>query len=838
MWTIGGDIRFGIRVLRNNPGFTAVAVFTLALGIAANTTVFSWVDGLLLRPYPGSSDSERLAVFEMLTNAPNGGTQISYLDYLDYRKQMKSLAGLAVHREDVFSLGQAGSLQPVWGELVSGNYFAVLGLRPQLGRVFTAEEDGNKLGAYPVAVISDALWRGRFHADRSAVGKTVRVNRRELTVVGVAPPEFRGTQPGLAFDIWVPVTMGPILGMTNTSMFQYRTARMLYGLARLGPGVTIGQAAAEAMSVASNLAALSPKTNRGLSATVLPPWRFHSAAPDLLLNPLRILMAFSGLVLLIVCANVANLLLARSVTRQREFGVRLALGAGRLQLARQVMIEAFMLTGLGALVGIPLTMWMADSLPALVPQVGIKVLFGYHMNGRIMAFTILSCSLAALLSAAVPALFSARCDVNEALREGGRSGASSARSHRTRGLFVIAEVALASVALIGAGLFVRSFENARSMYPGFDKRNVTLARFYLSNAGYTQEDALHFCLNLRDRLLNEPAVAEAAYADFVPLGSTAGPWDEIEAQGYVPAVGEPMTANRAAIAPGYFSLMRIPLLEGRDFRDSDDAKAPPVSIVSEAFARRYFGGASPVGRKVRSNRIWTTVIGMARDSKYFSVAETPRPFLYVAFRQRYSTESNVYFLIRTGVGLTPVADGNSVVGSNRSTAPDATMQVTAALRRVATSIDPNAADFYPMPLSSWTGITMLPQKMAASILAALGLISLTLAAIGLYSVMAYAVTQRTQEIGVRMALGAMPSQVLRDVLRRGMSLTILGLIAGLVGALAAARLVSNMLVDVNAFDPLAFAGAALFLCLVAIAAIWLPARRATKVDPIVALRFE
>jgi len=817
MWTLAQDVRFGLRVLRTSPGLTVVAVLTLALGIAANTTVFSWVDGLLWHPFPGSSDSDRLAVMEMIAQAPNGGNQVSYLDYRDYRKTLTTISGIALHREDVFSLGEALNAQPVWGELVTGNYFSVLGVTPVLGRVFTQEEDDDKLGAHPVAIISDSLWRTRFHGDPAMTGKTIRVNRHDLTVVGVAPPDFRGTMPGLAFHIWVPVTMGVELGMLDVSTFRNRDNRNLYAVVRLKSGVAIEQARAEVASVARNLAAMVPKTNRGVSATVLPAWRFHSAAPDLLLEPLRILMAVAALVLLIVCANVANLLLSRSVSRNREFGIRLALGAGRLRLARQLLIETLLLSSAGALAGLSLASWMVESLAWMMPSVGLSIIMDFHMSWRVLIFTILCSVFAALISGAAPALFSARSDVNDTLKEGARGGTSGARSHRMSGLLVIAEVALAAVALIGAGLFVRSFRNAKSIYPGFDKSNVLLARFFLSGAGYSAADVQRFCVNLRDRLRSDPGVEDVTYAEYAPLGATAGPWSDIQVEGYVPADSEFMTANRSLIAPGYFKLLRIPLLEGRDFTDNDDARSAPVAVVNESFARRYFKGENPVGRKVRLGNTGETVVGLVKDNKYFSVAETPRPFVYAPFRQRYSNGTALYFLVKT--------------------AGDPLHAVT-SLRQEVAAIDRNAGAFFPMPLSELTELTMLPQKMAASLLGGLGLIALLLAGIGLYSVMAYSVSQRTQEIGVRMALGALPRDVLKDVLRRGMVLTGLGLLAGIAAAFAITRLIGSMLVNVGTADPVTFGGAALFLVGVALLANYVPARRATKVDPMVALRCE
>ncbi len=818
MRTFFRDVTYGLRLLRSSLGFTAVAVLTLALGIAANTTVFSWVDGLLWHPFGGAKDSRQLAVLEMITaQAPNGANQISYLDYRDYRSNLKSISGLAVHREDVFNLGDAGSEQAVWGELVSGNYFAVLGVKPAVGRTFTAEEDGDKLGACPAAVISHRLWRSRFHADPGAVGQTMRVNRRELTVVGVAPAEFRGTMPGLAYDIWVPVSMGVELGMLDDSAFRYRWARRLYAVARLKPGVRMERARAEAATFADNLAALSPKTNRGVSATILPVWRFHSAAPDLLLEPLRILMAISILVLLIVCFNVANLLLARSLGRRKEFSIRLALGASPWRLSRQMFTESLLLAGAGALVGLPLAFWTGDTLPWLVPKIHAPIAVGFQMNNRVLAFTLLTCVLAALVSGVAPALLWFRADANQALKEGGRGGSQGAYSLRVRGLLVISEVALATLALVGAGLFYRSFQNARTIHPGFDSSNVVLARFYLAGTGFSTRDMQQFCLRLRERLRSDPGIVKVSYADNAPLGASAGPYNTIQVEGYVPGQDESMQVNRYLVAPDYFSLLRTPLLEGRDFTDSDAGDTLPVMIVNQAFAQRYFRGASPLGRRVRCWGKWNTVVGLARDSKYFNVAEAPRPHFFAPFLQQARADQQLYFFIKTV----------------RDPAP-----VMAGLRREVVEINANAGAFDAMPLIEWMGVTLLPQKVAASLLAALGVIALVLAAVGLYSVMAYAVTQRTQEIGIRMALGAQPSDVLGAVLRQGIALTMAGLGIGIAAALAVTRLVANMLVHVSAFDPVTFGGAAVFLAAVALLASYLPARRATKVDPMVALRPE
>jgi predicted permease len=815
MWN---DLRFSLRLLIHSPATTLVAVLTLALGIAANTTVFSWIDGVLLRPFGGASEPEQLAAMEMVrSNAPNGGNLVSLMDYRDYRAGLNSLRGLTLHREDVFTLGDAPETQMVWGELVTGNYFSVLGTKPAVGRTFTQDEDGQAPGAYPVAVISDRVWKSRFGRDPRVIGRKLRVNRRELTVVGVAPPEFRGTMPGMWFDIWIPLTMGKELGILDDSTFTKRWQRNFYGLVRLRPGVSIEQASAEASAFARNLESTYPQTNREVGAVIVPVWRVSTGAADLLLQPLRILMAISVLVLFIACANVANLLLARSVARRKELGIRQALGAGVAQLSRQMIAEALMLSIVAALLGLLMANWMADLLPALVPKIGASVALGFQMSRNVAAFTILVCFVSALISGAAPLLLWLRTDVIESLRQGGRSGNQGAQSHRLRGALVVCEVALATIAVTGAILFVRSFHTARNLDAGFDRDNVLMARFYVPATGLSADRMQQFCRNLRDRLTAKPGIADAAYADYAPLGSNAGPWIAVNVEGYAKAPDEPMGVNLYRVSPGFFNTLRIPLLEGRDFTVADDSKAPRVMIVNQAFVRRYFRGESPIGRKVEvAKGEWNTIVGMVRDSKYFSVSEAPRPHFFTPILQR-AVGQQVYYFVRTVRNPVTFMTG---------------------MRREVAAVNANAGAFDLMVLREWTEVTLFPQKVAASLLAALGLISLLLACGGLYSVMAYAVTQRTQEIGVRMALGARHGQVLLDVIGKGLKLTIPGIIIGSGCGLLAARLIGSMLVDVKANDPVTFGGSAAFLALVAMLATYIPARRATKVDPMVALRCE
>ncbi|MCX6630226.1 MAG: ABC transporter permease [Candidatus Solibacter sp.] len=811
------DVRFGFRVLSGSPGFAAVAVLTLGLGIASTTTVFSWIDAVILHPYPGTSHPRELAALEMVTpGAPNGGTAISWLDYRDYRDHLKGLAGLAVRRQCAFTLGDGQTPQLAWGELVSGNYFEVMGVKPQLGRVFTREESGDSVGAYPVVVISGRLWRRYFHSDPRIVGKTVRVNRHALTIVGVVPAEFRGASPIMQFDFWVPVTMGPTLGLLSEPTFRERGSRgMLSAICRRRAGVGTEQARAEAMALAASLAAAHPKTNRGVGATILPTWEEHNGINGTLRGPLTILLGFSFVVLLIVCANVANLLLARSVGRQREFAIRCALGAGRIRVAFQVLTETLVLAAAGAGVGILMLLWMQGSLLAITPSVGFPISVAYAVSGRILGFTALACVTAALISGTAPALFVFRSNLNEVLKEGSRSDTGGAASRRTRNLLAIGEVALATVALVGAGLFMRSFHNVSAIHPGFEAGKVLFGRFFIESTGYRGEQVEQFALRLKQRMLAAPGVETVSYSDFVPLSSTAGPYHSVRVEGYTPAQGEATNVNRALVAPGYFATMRIPLLEGRDFTARDERTGEAVMIVNQAFAKRFFHGQNPVGRKVGAAGKECTVVGMARDSKYFSPEDAPSPYFYLPFQQFYNASAELYFLVRTA-------------GEPAQSIP--------LMRRAVTETDPNAAAFHPVPLAEYTQVATFGQKVAANLMAALGLMCLMLAAIGLYSVMSYTVSQRIGEIGIRMAMGARPRNVIAMVVGQGMGLALAGMAVGTVAAFFTTRLVASMLFRVDAADPATFVVAGLFLGVVALIATWLPAFRATRIDPMSALR--
>jgi predicted permease len=796
-----------------NPSFALIVVLTLAAGIAANSTVFGWIDSVLLHPIPGVDGATKLVVLESV--APNGAWLLnSYPDYRDYRDHLQLIAGLAGTRPAVpLSIGQDVHAERAWGELVTGNYFALLGVRPMLGRTFTSEESGDAQGVYPVAVISERLWRRRFNADPGIIGQTLRVNRQQLTIVGVAPAAFRGSLTGLTFDLWVPITMGARLRVMQDWSLTDRGTRQMFGFARLRPGVTVEQARAEIQALAQRMAAANPHSNRGMTATALPIWKAHLTAQRGLLGPLTILMAVCGVLLLIVCANVANLLLARATARQREFSVRMAVGAGRGRLVRQLLSENLVLALLGGLVAIPAASWFAQSMNGMIPPSGLPVGLDVEMNASVLAFTFLLCLFACAVSGIAPAWHMARANLNEALKEGGRGGSGGASSHRTQRLLVISEVALALVVVIGAGLFARSFQAASRIDPGLDPNRVLVSHLYLN--GYSVPERKQFMERLRERVASQPGVTAVTYAHTVPFDISGQWWEPLEVQGYVPGPNENMKILRNVVAPGYFDLLHIPLVLGRDFADRDDEKSAPVMIVSETFARHFFGGGYPIGQRVNGWGRWFNVVGVAKDSKYESLDEAAKPYFYVPFRQTLREDMGIRLYVRT-------------VGDP--------LQAIEPVRRAVRSLDPEAGAFDSMPMTDNINTALFIHRMAATMLTVLAAAALLLAALGLYGVMAYAVAERRHEIGIRIALGARPGDVVAMIVRQGMALALIGLGAGAVAAAAVTRLVSAALVHVSATDPLVFAGARVFLGAVAALASYLPARLAAGIDPNQALR--
>ncbi len=816
MRTLLQDLRHGLHTSLRSPGFTLVAVLTLAIGIAANTTVFSWVEMMLLRPIPGATRAEELVAFEGVA-ADKGALVTSYPDFQDYRDHLRLVSGLAASGPAILDIGEMEHAERGWGEMVSGNYFAVMGVRAAAGRTFAQSEYGDSPGAYPVVVISNSLWKRRFNSDPRAIGATLLVNRHPLTIIGVAPADFHGSIPGLFFELWVPIMMEPQLRMVPEGALHDRNARMFTAIARLAPGVSIERASAECSSIAHRLAQTYPQANGGTDATLLPIRKSHFGGQRMMEGPLRVLMAACGVLFLVVCANVANLLLARATVRRKEFSLRLAMGSGRWRLLRSQLAESLVLAAMGVLAGVPLAMWMTKSMELLMPH-GAKVPFlaELPLSSDILLFNAFLCVVACVLSGIAPALQGARTSLNEVLKEGGRSGIGGTRSQRLRSMLVVSEVALALVTIISAGLFAKSFQMTRRINPGFDPKNVLVAHIDLSAAGYGVPERRLICQRLRDRMSMQPGIVGATWAEVIPLWFTGIPVEGVQIEGYVPGLSESMKAGRNTVAPGYFDLMRIPLVEGRDFTEHDTENAKRVMIVNQTFTARYFGGRTAIGRRVQTMGEWYTVVGVARDSKYEKPTEDPRPYFYVPVRQAF---------------------GGLMLVLHLRTARDPE-QSESMLRREVVALDPNVRVFDAMPMTEAITAGIFGQRVAASLLSVLGIGALVLAATGLYSVMAYSVAQRTQEIGIRVALGASAADVVGLMVRQGMTVTGIGVAVGMALTLAAMRAAAGLLFHVSASDPVIYGGATLFLAAVALAANYLPARRVTRIDPNDALRCE
>lgn len=809
------DVRYGFRVLRKALGFTFIAVLTIALGVSVNTTIFSWINSVLLNPLPGVPEPDRVVALE--TVAPSGDPlTTSFLDYRDIRDNNKLLEGVALNQPSQLMVGEARNAERVWGQLVTGNFFDTLGVKPALGRFFSRAEQDDAQNAHPVAVLSDGFWKSRFRSDPAVAGKTVRINGTVFTIIGVAPPDFQGSMSGMSFAIWTPVTMFGQLTATGDWMLRDRKTRMFFSLARLKPGVELAQARQEVQAIARRMAEANPYTNQGINITLLRFIDTNFGVQALMTGPLTILMGACGVVLLIVCANVANLLLARAASRQREFSVRVALGASRARVIRQLMIESLLAALAGAALGLLFTGWLSAAFAWLMPAATIPTLVQPPIDVGVLAFTVALALLVTVLAGLAPALATARDHIADVLKEGGRS-VVAASSHRLRGLLVVSEVALAVVALICAGLFVKSFRAARAIHPGFDPTHTVIAAFSPSTAGYTAEQTDSFCRRLRERLQSRPGVVSVAYADTVPLGIRAGSWEDLQIEGFLPGPSENMKIYRTMVSPGYFDLMKIPLLEGRDFELRDDAAAEPVMIVNQEFVRRFVRGQYAIGRKVRGWGRWFTIVGVCRDSKHHQLTESPKPYFYIPIRQIYRPEEGVYFHLRTQGPLD---------------------QAIALLRTEGRNIDPAMPIFDAMPLSEYISASLYAQKVAATMLSVLGALAVILAAVGLYGVLAYSVAQRTNEIGIRMTLGAEPFAVLRMVLREGLLFAGAGLAVGCIAAGALARLAASRLVAVSPLDPQVYFATGAFILLVAVAATTVPALRALRVDPMTALRGE
>jgi len=810
------DLQYALRTLLKRPAFTVVAVGSLALGIGVNATVFSWVERILLNPMPGVPNGRELVSIK--TVAANGDLlDSSFLDFRDFRDQAKTLSGVIAFKQRPLYLGDPPHVERVWSEMVSGNFFDVLKVKPVLGRTFSTEEQAERPGGSPVAVISETLWRRRFQADPNIVGRVIKLNQKAFTIIGVTPAVFPGTVNGLNFDLWVPLTMhAELTGSWN--WLDDRNSRTLVMMARVAPGADLKQADTEVRAIAKHLEAAYPNTNRNIGARVLAMADAPEGVQSVLGKLLKVLLAIGAAVLLIVCANVSNLLLARATARQKEFGIRLSLGATRSRLLRQLFTEALVLALAGGALGLLAASWMTRGIEVLLPATDLPIAnMASGLNSLGFLFTLALCLGTTILCGLAPAWQTFRRKAQDVLRESGRGVSAGVRSRALGGALVVSEISLALIALIGSGLFIQSFENAKTANPGFQPEHVLLAGYDLSQSRYPLEKSLTVLRRLRDHLLNVPGVQNASMCEDVPLGFSAGSWEEVDIHGYAPRRGENMKLYRNVVSPGYFATLEIPLVAGRDFSERDDRRTDRVAVVNETFVKRFLPGRFALGHKFKGFGEEITIIGVARDSKVHQLSEPPTPYFYVPLAQFYSPSMGVGIEVRT------------------VERPEA---FAARLRAEIESVDPNVAISGTSPFVSYMSASYFAQKVGASLLSVLGVISLALATLGLYGVMTYSMSQRSHEIGIRMAIGARPGQVLKHVLREGMRLCLIGSVAGVALALVVMRLASSVLFGIGSNDLVTCLGATSILIFFALLATWVPARRASRIDPIEALRWE
>ncbi|MEY2549889.1 MAG: hypothetical protein QOG12_33 [Verrucomicrobiota bacterium] len=805
------DLRFALRQLRKSPGFTLIAVVTLALGIGANTAIFSVIYAVLLQPLPYPEGDRIVILTETDSNQPQ--ISVAYPDYVDWKRDNTVFENVAVARRESFNLSGLPGRAPeqVPGGLVTGNFFKVIGLQAQLGRVFTEEED--RVGGPAVCVISDKLWQRVFTRDPNVLGKTVNFGNQPYSIVGVMPPQMFSPRTA---EVWFPLTR-----RTGDALWQSRDNHPgLFGWARLKEGVTTEKALAEMKEIQARLANQYPKSNTGVSVTLTPLLENQVGEYR---DSLRLLLGAVALVLLIACANLANLLAARGAARAREFAVRAAVGASRWQIVRQLLIESFVLAVFGGLLGLGLAAWGRDLLVALAPP-GVSRFQNIALSGWVLVFSLGLSFATSVLFGLWPAWHSSRTDIQLALKSGGGHGSSEAAgARRSRDVLVVAEVALTLILLSSAGLVLKSFANARNLGLGFDPHLLLSARVDLPEPSYSDAKKL---LNFHEALMSKlsvlPGVQNAALAANPPL-MTGWQTSFLPEGMQEPEPGKSPSTEVSVVTDGYFQTLKTPLLRGRAFDRRDTKEAPPVIIIDQLTADRYFPGQDAVGKRIgmyvggeNDQRVYRTVVGVAPHLKVYGFEETTvLPQAYLPMRQQPQT--GLVVLLRTT--LSPKS-------------------LEKPVRDIVASLDPAQPAFEFKTMQERVEETWATPRLMSFLLACFAVLALTLAVVGLYGVMAFNGLRRMREIGVRLALGAMPVQIRTMMLKQGMRLLGVGLVLGFAGAFALSRVMRSLLFGVSANDPAIYAVVTLVLAAAALFACWIPARRASRVNPMITLRAE
>ena len=801
METLIQDVRYAARSLRRSPGFTLIAMLTLALGIGANTAIFSVVNGVLLRPLAYSNPDRLVMIWGHHEGI--GHEAASLPDFLDWREQGTAFEGMAAVANTRFDVTGDGEPERIEAALTTANFFHVLGVTPALGRAFNPDEETS--GRDRVVVLSHGFWERRFGSRADVVGRTITLSGLPYTVVGIAPAGFKFGNPS---DLWAPL---------RTDTTRGRRADFLAVVGRLGPGTTLDQAQAQMTTIGRALEAQYPESNTGWSPELV---SLKEQIVGGIRPALLIFMGAVGLVLLIACANVANLMLMRAAAREREMAIRAALGAGRKRIVRQMLTESLVISLLGGALGLLLAAWGMSALGAA--QTGsIPRLEESGVDGRVLLFTLLLSIVTGLLFGLAPALRLVRGKTQASLREGARGASGGIGVHQLRGALVLAEVALALVLLVGAGLLIRSFDRLSQVNPGFDSHAVISAQVVLPRVRYAESASqLAFFDQLLQSARAMPGVESAALASDAPL-SGGGNYLSFEVAGRPqPSSSAVQDAEVLVTGPDYFRTLRIPLRSGRVFATQDDARATKVAVINGAMARRYWPGGDPIGARITlgdpaDSASWRTVVGVVGDVRQNALNDDPYPQLFLPLAQ--TPQRSMLLLARTTGDPAALA---------------------APIRRAVVSLDSDLPVSDVRTLDDRLQQSIAQPRVSMLLLGLFALMALVLAAVGIYGVLSYTVTQRTRELGIRMALGAESNSVLKMVISQAMAPAIVGVLVGLAGAWGATRLMSTLLFGVSATDPLTFAAVALFLLAVALVASWVPARRATRVDPLVALRAE
>ncbi|MGH9386726.1 MAG: ADOP family duplicated permease [Vicinamibacterales bacterium] len=819
MLTILQDLRYAFRSLKAKPGFAAVAILMLALGIGANVTIFSWVNAVLLNPLPGTARSDELVQLSYLYRG-DPLTSFSYPDYRDIRDGARLLQGVAGRDDLAVGVVVDREAERAWTEIVTANFFDVLGVGAVVGRTLTPADDVP--GAPAVAVMSHDYWKRRFNADPQVVGRQVRINAQPFTIVGVADAGFQGGESGLSYDLWVP-TGSQSLVMPGGDRLEARGSRWLSLLARLAPGTSIDQARAELDSTIERMRATFASQNRYIEhrAAVFPLDQSPTGGVSVLRPVLLILMAVAVVVLLIACANLAGLLLARASARQREIAIRLSMGAGRWRIVQQLLVEGVVLAALGTAGALVALQWTMGLLIGFAPPSELPIQLNVSVDARVLWFTALVAVSTVILFALAPATLATPAHLATMLRDAGAAGRMFGR-HRLRRALVATQVALSIALLVGAGLCLRSLGAATRMTPGFQADGIVVGWLDLFSAGYAADDGRAFYARMLERVRALPGVDSASLSRRIPLGFMGGSSADVTVEGHQSSADDPQSVGVNYVGPDYATTMRMPISSGRDVSVDDVTDRPRVAIVSEAMARLYWVGRDPIGGRFLFGRSradqepqWITVVGVASDIKHRSLNERPQPYVFLPVLQFYASTSVLH--VRTAVGLDTL---------------------TLDLQRAMRELDPRVPFYNVSRLSDHTRAATFQQKLAGDLLVVFGALALLLAGIGSYGVLSYLVGLRRREIGIRLAVGATRGDVFRLVAGSGARVIGVGLVVGLLLSVGVGLGLRSLLIGISPSDPLTYAVVLTILGCVASAACVLPARRAATLDPVTTLREE